>query len=190
VVDVLLPAGADQAQVLGSFDAASGAFARVPFVDLPATGAAPPGVAAAASPAAPAPAPASPPAQAPDLTPAAAPAVTLSANLMPRLSLLAPSRAAEGGAPGGAGDRTPLLVSELTGELVTAKGPVAGLQPMQIGRVVDAQGITVARVMILRVLDKAVLATVMAGQERIATGQRLLFDQPPSPDQGGPPRAP
>jgi carbohydrate-binding DOMON domain-containing protein len=32
VVDVLLPPGADQAAVLGSFDARSGAFARVPFV--------------------------------------------------------------------------------------------------------------------------------------------------------------
>jgi hypothetical protein len=43
VVDVLLPAGADQARVLGSFDAASGAFARVPFVygEPPAAAAAP-----------------------------------------------------------------------------------------------------------------------------------------------------
>jgi carbohydrate-binding DOMON domain-containing protein len=34
VVDVLLPAGADQRAVLGSFDAAAGSYARVPFVEL------------------------------------------------------------------------------------------------------------------------------------------------------------
>jgi hypothetical protein len=34
VVDVLLPRGADQKAVLGSFDAATGAYARVPFVSL------------------------------------------------------------------------------------------------------------------------------------------------------------
>jgi carbohydrate-binding DOMON domain-containing protein len=53
VVDVLLPPGADQRAVLGSFDAASGTFARVPFVDARAT------VAGAAP--APAPAPPEPP---------------------------------------------------------------------------------------------------------------------------------
>jgi hypothetical protein len=51
VIDVLLPRGTSQAAVLGSFDAATGAFARVPFVSLE-----PAAVAAAA----PAPAPAAP----------------------------------------------------------------------------------------------------------------------------------
>jgi len=42
VVDVLLPAGVDQQQVLGSYDEATGAFARVPFVYAsPPPGAAP-----------------------------------------------------------------------------------------------------------------------------------------------------
>lgn len=52
VVDVLLPAGADQRAVLGSFDAASGAWARVPFVQARAEGAAeaPAAPAAAAAP--------------------------------------------------------------------------------------------------------------------------------------------
>lgn len=38
VVDVLLPAGADQRATLGSFDAASGAWARVPFVQAEPAG--------------------------------------------------------------------------------------------------------------------------------------------------------
>ncbi len=57
VVDVLLPPGADQAAVLGSFDARSGAFARVPFVygrppgPAPATAALPEGTPPSAAPA-------------------------------------------------------------------------------------------------------------------------------------------
>jgi hypothetical protein len=60
---------------------------------------------------------------------------------------------------------------------------------MQFGRVVDGQGIAVARVMVLRVLDQAVLLTVMAGTERISPGQVVLFDQaaatPGAPPGGG-----
>lgn len=54
VVDVLLPPGVDQRAVLGSFDAASGAWARVPFVQVrePAS----PEVTAPSTPAAPPPA--------------------------------------------------------------------------------------------------------------------------------------
>jgi carbohydrate-binding DOMON domain-containing protein len=56
VVDVLLPPGADQAAVLGSFDVGSGAWARVPFVY-----AQPPGAPPVTGPVEPAAAPALPP---------------------------------------------------------------------------------------------------------------------------------
>ncbi|MBK9516606.1 MAG: hypothetical protein IPO09_04470 [Anaeromyxobacter sp.] len=91
---------------------------------------------------------------------------------------LAPSPASTpSGKPAAAGA---LLVVDVTDELVSARGPVAGLQPMQFGRVLDAQGATVARVMILRVLDQGVLASAIAGKERIARGATLLFDAAPA----------
>jgi hypothetical protein len=49
---------------------------------------------------------------------------------------------------------------------------------MQFGRVVDQQGITVARVMILRLTEQGLLATAIAGKDRIARGQALLVDLP------------
>jgi hypothetical protein len=198
VVDVLLPAGADQGRVLGSSDAAGGAFARVPFVSglpLDARPPAPaaPEVAALAAPVVAAPAVTAPPTSAPP--PATAPApdgpgpLLLSPNLMPRLSLGSPSQPPDAGASRSGGHRAALQVTEVSAELVTAKGSVEGLRPMQFGRVVDGQGIAVARVMVLRVLDQAVLLTVMAGKERISPGQVVLFDQPAatpgSPPGGG-----
>jgi hypothetical protein len=189
VVDVLLPAGADQGRVLGSSDAASGALARIPFVSGLPQGARPPAPAphVVAAPLAAAPAAASaaaPPASAPSPALAPAPAPDgpaprlLSPALMPRLSLGGPSQPPDaGGASSGGAPRAALRVTEVTAELVTAKGSVEGLRPMQFGRVVDGQGIAVARVMVLRVLDQAVLLTVMAGKERISPGQAVLFDQ-------------
>jgi hypothetical protein len=183
VVDVLLPAGVDRASVLGGFNAASGAFARVPFLQAIdpslASEPAPPAVAPAA--AAAAPAAAAIPGAVPT-TPAApsfdaARSVLLAPNLMPRLT---PAPASPGGAGGNAeparGARVALVVMEVTDDLVSARGSVAGLQAMQFGRVVDAQGITVARVMILRLQEKGVLASAIAGKERIKPGALMLFD--------------
>jgi hypothetical protein len=191
VVDVLLPAGVDQAGVLGGFDAASGAFARVPFLQAidPSLAAEPapvPAMAAAAA-APPPPAAATPSAASatPTTTQAPTPAPTLDAprsvalapNLMPRLT---PAPASPGGGGSNAepakGARVALVVLEVTDDLISARGSVAGLQPMQFGRVVDAQGITVARVMILRLQEKGVLASAIAGQERIKPGALMLFD--------------
>jgi hypothetical protein len=107
VIDVLLPRGADQKAVLGSFDAASGAFARVPFVSLrPA-----PAIAA----------PAPPP------------------------------------APG-------FRVVDVDGETVTLAGDPRGIQPMMIGRVLDVRGATVGRVVVARVLEAGVVATIVEGR--------------------------
>jgi hypothetical protein len=140
VVDVLLPKGADQRKVLGSFDAASGAFAKVPFVD--------------ARPGAP-------------LTPALSPGLA-------------------GGEGGGPGDRpqspgaTLLTVLDVSGDLVTLSGPVEGLVPLQIGRVLGEDGGTVARVVVARVLGGGLVANPVEGKERIVRGAKVAFD-PPAP---------
>lgn len=167
VVDVLLPAGVDQGRVLGSFDAATGAFAKVPFLS-----GRPPGPAAAA-PALPSPAPSAVAAPAP--VPGAGRSVTLSPDLMPRLQPGGAEPAPGGDAPAAGAS---LTVVDVTGDLVSARGPVAGLQAMQFGRVVDAQGITVARVMILRLHEGGLLASAIAGKERIKPGAALLFEPP------------
>jgi hypothetical protein len=193
VVDVLLPAGVDQASVLGGFDAAGGKFARVPFLQAidPSLASEPvaPALAAAAAAAPPAPAAAAPAASSATPTTAPAPASTpapvfdaarpvlLAPNLMPRLT---PAPASPGGVGSDAeptkGARVALVVLEVTDDLISARGSVAGLQAMQFGRVVDAQGITVARVMILRLQEKGVLASAIAGKERIKPGALMLFD--------------
>lgn len=135
VVDVLLPAGADQAAVLGSFDAASGAFARVPFVygEPPATAAAPP--------------PAGDPAEG-------------GAGAVPTAGLV-------------------LTVADVSGDLATLAGPITGLAPLRIGRVLGEAAAGEGRVVIERVLESGVLARIVAGREHVRWGARVRFDPPP-----------
>jgi hypothetical protein len=113
-----LPRGVSQRDLLASFDAKTGAFAQVPFVD--ATGA---------------------------VEPAAA---------------VAPS----------------LAVVDLAGTTVTIGGPVAGLQPMRIGRVLGPDGAPVARIVVTRVLEAGAIADVLDGREKIQRGARVRFDLP------------
>jgi hypothetical protein len=188
VRDVLLPEGEDQARIIGTAEAPVGPVITIPFVSGPALMM--PEAAAPAS--APTSAPAAIPAPAP--TPAPTPSsgsssVTLSPNLMPRLSLSAPAAAPTSAPAGpGAGEAPILLtVTDITDELLSAKGSPAGLKPMQFGRVVDAQGMTVARVMVLRLLDQGLLATVIAGKELVRPGQVLRFDLSQPAAQPGPP---
>jgi len=94
---------------------------------------------------------------------------------MPRLGA-SPSSAA---APSTQGASGPIVVVDVTDDLVSAKGPVGGLQPMQFGRVLDGQGVTVARVMVLRLVDQGLLASAIAGKEKIRPGVHLVFDPPP-----------
>src|SRR5262249_43922440 len=114
VIDVLLPRGASQSAVLGSFDAKTGELARVPFVTLEES---------------PAPAPA----------PAA------------------------------------WTVIDVADTAVTVGGPVGGLAPMMIGRVLDADGATVARVVVVKVLEAGIVASVVDGGERIKRGAAVRF---------------
>jgi len=131
VVDVLLPPGVEQKAVLGSFDAATGALARVPFVAVE------PG------PGAPAVAPA-PAAQAPG-TPPALPATELS-------------------------------VADVAGTLVSMSGPAQGLEPLRLGRVLGPDGSTVARLVVIQVVEGGVLARAAEGSDRIVRGARVRFD--------------
>ena len=133
VVDVLLPPGVDQREVLGSYQPASGAWARVPFVYAQAPGSPPP------------------PGASPDGVPAAP-------------------------------QRTDFKVVDVSGTMVTVAGPVKGLQPMQLGQVLGPKGEPVARLVIVQLLDKGVVASAVDGAERIAAGAQVRFERPaPTP---------
>jgi len=73
---------------------------------------------------------------------------------------------------------TALTVADVMGEMVTISGPTAGLRPMQIGQVVNADGATVARIVVLQVHEKGAVATAIDGKERIARGAAVRFDGP------------
>jgi carbohydrate-binding DOMON domain-containing protein len=132
VVDVLLPRGADQKAVLGSFDVASGAWARVPFVYAEPV---PPPLAAAAA---------------------------------------------------GPGPAPTHLVADVAADVITVSGPVTGLRPMQIGSVLGADGATVARVVIAKVLPDGLVVSAVEGREKIVRGAPVRFEapaQPPAPSR-------
>lgn len=140
VVDVLLPPGADQKAVLGSFSVKDGTFARVPFVHAEGH---PPPVARAAS--------------APE-----APPVVEAAPV-----------AAKGTAPV---PTAGLRVVDVSGDMISVSGPVAGLKEFQLGQVLGPTGAPVARVVILRVLEAGLVATVVDGRGRIEPGAAVRFD--------------
>jgi C-terminal binding-module, SLH-like, of glucodextranase len=153
VVDVLLPAGADQKAVLGSFDATTGKLARVPFVyGVPPSAGLPP----------------------------AAGAGLLS--LSPRLSLspgpAAPASREPGDRPkGDAGSSGPVLtVAEIADDRVRLAGPNIGLAPQQIGRVLGRDGATVGHVVLDEVLENGAVGHVVSGRENVAWGARVRFD--------------
>jgi len=132
VVDVLLPPGADQAAVLGSYDAAAGTFAKVPFV----YGVLPP--------------------------PVAEPVASQAAPVAPAVPVSPPV----------------LRVADVSGTLVSISGPVDGRRPMQIGRVVGPDGATVARVVVVQVLEGGLVANAVEGRENVRPGAAVLFDGP------------
>ncbi len=135
VVDVLVPAGVDQKAVLGSFDSATGAFARVPFVY------------------------AEPPPQPGPVTP----------------SVASPQGERSRGTPTSAAAPT-LTVADVSGDMISISGPPAGLRPMQLGRVLGLDGSTVARIVVVQVLERGLVASAVDGRERIERGATVLFD--------------
>ena len=122
---------------------------------------------AGAEEASPAPAPPPPPSLTPRLTPS------------PGRIVPPPPRDA-GEKPGGAatGSGPVLTVAEISEEIVTLAGPIIGLAPLQVGRVLDHDGATVGRVIIEKILENGVVARVYQGRENVRWGARVRFDAP------------
>jgi hypothetical protein len=155
VVDVLLPANIDQKAVLGSFSVNDGTFARVPFVHAVA----PPAPSAAA----PAPAVATAPVAGAAAAPVAPPVTVQAPVAAPAAVLTIPAG---------------LKVVDVSGDVVSITGPTAGIKEFQLGQVVGPGGATVARVVVLRVYDGGLAATVVEGRSRIERGAAVRFDGP------------
>lgn len=180
VVDVLLPPGTDQKEVLGSFVVSTGTFAAVPFVyAVPA----PPPVARPASP--PPPAPAAPvaaptPVSAP-AGPGRGPEQGAPAAVAPPVPALPGGTEAAAGAPAAvAAKAAPRLeVADLSGDLVTISGPVAGIRPMQIGEVLGPGGAPVARLVVVQVFEGGLVASAVEGRSKILRGALVRFDGAP-----------
>jgi glucodextranase-like protein len=105
--------------------------------------------------------------------PPAAPSTSADATAVSR------ERAGDASASGRVRRTVSLVVSEVSGELVTLEGAVAGLGPMRLGRVLAPDGSTVARVVVERVLEVGLLARAVDGGATIARGARVSFDVAP-----------
>jgi hypothetical protein len=159
VVDVLLLPGTDQKEVLGSFNATSGEFARVPFVSLvPAPAPTPPAAAVAAPSLAPR----------PDAS-VDAPAAPLAAPLAVPVAGPAPVTAAAPPPPA-------LTVADVSEGMISVSGPVSGIKAMQIGRVLGPTGLTVARLVVIQVFEKGLVARAVEGGEKVERGYTVRFD--------------
>lgn len=166
VIDVLLPPGVDQRAVLGSYNAESGTFARVPFVY--------------AVPPPPLPSPVSPPATTgapggPEVRSASAPPTEPSG--IPPATAGGATKSPPSGPESSSGPT--LTVSDVAGDIISITGPVAGLRPMQLGRVVGPNGATIARVVIVHVYEGGLVASAVEGRENLKRGALVRFDGAP-----------
>ena len=71
-----------------------------------------------------------------------------------------------------------LRVVDVSGDVVSIAGPVAGIKEFQLGQVLGPGGAAVARVVVLRVFDGGLAATVVEGRSRIERGAAVRFDGP------------
>lgn len=126
VVDVLVPAGASQAKVLGSYDEKTGAYAQVPFVY--GSGKAPPAVGVA---------------------------TVLERPPSPSLS-----------------------VADVSGGIVSMKGPTKGLGVMQIGKVLGTDGAPVGRVIVTQMIEGGAVGRAVEGGDAIRPGMGVEFVTP------------
>ena len=62
--------------------------------------------------------------------------------------------------------------------MVSIVGPVAGIQEYQLGQVLGPSGAPVARVVVLRIFEGGLAATVVEGRGRIERGAAVRFDGP------------
>lgn len=156
VIDVILPAGRAQAQVLGSYTADR--FAVVPMV-YPSR---------------------------PKAAPAAAPDAGVPLALTPALDvaapLLTPQAAAAAPEPSrpDAGAPLALQIASIEGDTAVIPTPQGGLKPWQIGIVLDAGGRRIGRVVVTTVAEKFVLATVAEGGIAVRPGARVDFGRSPA----------
>ncbi len=71
-----------------------------------------------------------------------------------------------------------LSVEYIAGNMISISGAVDGLKPMQFGQVLGADGVTVARVVIVQVLESGLVASPVENGESIKAGARVRFDSP------------
>jgi hypothetical protein len=73
-----------------------------------------------------------------------------------------------------------LAVADVADTLVSLSGSARGLEPLRIGRVLGPDGSTVARLVLVQVVEGGAVARAVEGGDRIARGARVRFD-PVSP---------
>jgi carbohydrate-binding DOMON domain-containing protein len=92
----------------------------------------------------------------------------------PRTSLTAPlalaPAAAIAEAPG-------LVVVEASREMLSATGPVGTVKPFQFGVVLDGAGGEIGHVVVVKVLEEGLVASVIDSKKPITAGARLRFDE-------------
>lgn len=73
-----------------------------------------------------------------------------------------------------------VVVADVDGKMVTLRGDLTGVAPLSIGRVVDASGALVGRVVVQRLLEGGALAEIVDGAERIVRGTPVSFAREPA----------
>jgi hypothetical protein len=194
LLDVILPPGVEQRQVLTSFGEAPGDWAKVPFVDLATTGTGPAMVLAPMQ---------SPPPRDAGRDASRSGGDKSDADRSGADKSVTPS--GPGGQPGLRGPQpgsagaparplvlTPtsplppppakvkpgpeLTVAFVAGELVSLSGLAYTLKPMMFGRVVDKDGTLVARVVVVNVIEGGAVASAVDNREKIKPGMKVRFE--------------
>jgi len=92
--------------------------------------------------------------------------ILLPENLRPRM--VAPPASPGGG----------WTIADVSGDLVTIAGSSVGVAPLRIGRVLGPGGDVVGRVVVGRVLEGGITASILEGREKIVPGAAVRFDGP------------
>jgi hypothetical protein len=71
-----------------------------------------------------------------------------------------------------------LSVAYMAGNMISLAGPAAGVKQMQFGRVLGPDGTTVARVVVVQVLEGGLVVSAVENAEKIVKGARVRFDAP------------
>lgn len=178
VMDVILPPGMDQRQVLSAYDEKAGKLAQIPFVYPAGNAPPPPSPEATASNAAEsAPAFASS-GNAASVSTALMPgalgtrgSASVSASLTPGASgaPLRPTTSKTNTAPSGP------TVADVNEELISIANVPAGVSQLQIARVVDDQGATLARIMVMQLSGTNAVAQIIDGRDKVTRGAKVSF---------------